>query len=141
MARSDLLSVLRPEHGFDPGIYTQVRATHFTTAPYSALYEGLCRRDSLELRFAAVSVDGKPEDRPLKPYGIETTPWFADAGLAASPTQAKQVFSPACEALNEQSPRAWFTATDAQQAAEAILLDRTIRNELRAGTLKVSVRS
>ncbi len=139
LAQSDLQSVLTPPHGFQTGMLRATRAETFTTAAYGTDYQGLCRRDSLDLRYAPTTTQGKLEDAPVKPYGVESTAWFTDAGLADAPVeqggQRGHQWTQACQDKGLDTA-AWFSAKDADEAAEAILVFRKIRSELQAGTLK-----
>ncbi len=135
-AESDLLSVLTPAHGFKKGMLRMVRGTTFTTAAHGSEYESLCRRDDLTLLYAWTTDKGGIEDRPMKPYGVETTASFADIGLADQPIEKHDVWSPACKALDQRHDVSWFTARDDRQAMEAVLLYRQARTEVRTGTLK-----
>lgn len=139
-AQSDLSSALEPSHGFNPGMLRALRGTGFTTMAYGADYQGLCRRDDLTLLYAPTTHEGRPEDRPLKPYGVTTTAWFADTGLADAPVDARQnadhVWTTGCQALDHNDDVLWFTAKDDFQAMEATLLFRKAVAGVRDGTLK-----
>ena len=136
VAKSDLLSVLQLEHDFKSGLGRRaLEGVSFVTPAFGTSFNGLCQRDSLVLRYAATTTEGKPEDRPLKPYDVNTTAWFADIGMADTPGDTHPVLTPGCEALDGKTDVDWFPAQDAWQAAEAVLLLRKVRAQLKDGQL------
>lgn len=138
VAQSDLLSVLVPPSGFPKGMLRMVRGTSFVTPAYGSEYEGLCRRDRLELRYAWTTPEGKVEDRPMKPYGVETTAWFTDVGMTDDPADADPVWAPACHALDGKADVDWFAAKDARQARDVLLVLRKVRAQLTSGQVSLS---
>ncbi len=134
VAKSDLSSLLKPETGFKTGLLAhQLKGVSFVTPAYGTDFEGLCRRDSLALSYTPTTMEGKPEDRPLKPYAVRTTAWFADIGMADAPGNTHLILTPACQALDGKADVDWFPAQDPWQAAEVVLLLRKVRAQLTAG--------
>ncbi len=136
VAKSDLSSILQLQRDFKTGLGMRgLEGVSFVTPAFGTSFDGLCQRDSLVLRYAATTTEGNPEDRPLKPYGVKTTAWFADIGMADAPGDTHLILTPGCEALDGKADVGWFPAQDPWQAAEAVLLLRKVRAQLKAGQL------
>jgi hypothetical protein len=71
--RSDLLSILLPIKRYPTGSSRQLHDAWMHTKASATEYKGLCQRDTLLLFYAPTERDSDFEDRPMRPYKIETS--------------------------------------------------------------------
>jgi hypothetical protein len=140
VARTDLLSVLKPVEGYPKGMLRRVRAVAFHTGPVGTPYAGLCRQDRLYVNYAPVEDASRPENQPLRPHSVEAQASFhflrapkADADKTATDLS---VWDQDCAGLDGRDDVRWFTARDDREAMQGTRLLLDALAAIRAGTLK-----
>jgi len=136
----DLLSVLEPVKKIDSGMLRQLRGVGFTTKAFGTEFDGLCRRDTLTLRYAATETAGKPEDAPLRPYGVEAQAWFHVVRLpreASSDARwGEGIWQAKCASVRTSEETDWFAAKDSRTAVQGALMLEAAVEAVRSGRLK-----
>jgi hypothetical protein len=135
IVRQDLLSILKPVGPIYQGRFGL--HVDLTTRAFNTEYEGLCRRDVVQLRYAAVDSAGSYPDRPMRPYGVEAIVQFAldrAPPLAWRRLEPNQVRGADCERLGDEAKAGWFEAPNIREAARAVNLLDVASTRLRAGT-------
>lgn len=135
--QEDILSILDPVHQITPGMFRRLRGVELHTQPFGTPFDGLCRRDSVWLRYAPVDTGPRPEDQPLRPYGIEATQEFHITSPLKPPRpdddDAARVFGADCGRLGDEAN--WFTAPSALDVAQAVSLAHAAIEQLKVGRL------
>lgn len=138
----DLLSVFEPVAQIDSGMVRQLRGVGLRTRAFGTEFPGVCRRDALTLRYAATDQDAKPEDRPVRPYGVETQAFFhVDHLPRLSGTgrgDGAEVWQEQCVLAGRDEGENWFAATDARTAVRGVLVLAAAVAAVRSGALKPS---
>ena len=138
--RADLLSVLQPVRKISRGNLLRLRGVRLLTHPYGTEFNGLCRRDELDLKYAPVDLAPKPAEQPLQPYGIEAAPAFHVAHLpsrvADRSNTSELIWSETCDRLEHDDDARWFRADTALHAAQGVNFLQAAVDRVKAGTLK-----
>jgi hypothetical protein len=144
----DLSSLLGPVDTGDWGHMRLLPYANVPTRPYGTAYEGLCRRELLEIDYAPTGAATAWEDRPLQPYRVELQAQFhglhAPVSVIREPgpiagvyqrTAAARASDASCNALGAGSDIGWFAAVSEEKAAEAVNLLGAALDKIKAGTL------
>jgi hypothetical protein len=124
----DLLSILRPTGKAPGGMTRMIGDVWIHTKASATDYEPLCQRDTLSLFYAPTSLVEDHEDRPVRPYKIETERTYR---FIAQPKQEhldalnrddhfRSPFDPKCKAadgsIDNNEWAGWFTAESPDRA-------------------------
>jgi hypothetical protein len=125
VVRRDLLSILSPiSRQLSSGMRLRLNGADISARPYGTRFPGLCRLDTLTLKYAPVEADRRPRDQPLQPYGFEASARYRAVSVPEQPTQGdlaeSYVWNPACDRLPGDEIADWFSATDDEEAARAL---------------------
>jgi hypothetical protein len=155
-ARDDLLSTLDPDEWIDLGNLQQLRNITLHTRSFGTDFDGVCRRDTVTLRYAGTVPDEASATRPIHPYSIEARPTFHIVHLpriekATGAPDPAHIAQPACididkgwrkraradgKGLAKWDGASWAEAKDAFHAVQAgFMLDMALA-AIRAHTLK-----
>jgi hypothetical protein len=140
--RNDLLSVFQPVGEISSGMFVRLHGVSLRTRPYGTQFTGLCRQDTLWLKYAPTDLQPKHRDQPLQPYGVEASAAFhATRVPMARPDDAQMqedVWSESCDHLSASKDAVWFGAEDAEEAARAVNILKAATDQVRAGLLKAA---
>jgi len=138
VARRDLLSILRPTGKNKRGMLRRMRGIAFFTKPYATPYKGMCREDILTLNYGATARDGRYEDAPLRPYGLQTSAWFLILSKNFKVEQRSAEFGPEpfdAKCASHSTEEAWFAADDDYIAARGYAAAVAAASRLADGSL------
>jgi len=114
-----------------------------TTQPYPTPFPGLCRKDSVVLRFAPVdSMPDKPDARtPVRAYGIDSSRSYAFLRApvnryVAGASHPEDVWHDDCTRLASNDDK-WFSAPDLQTAVDGYRAGRLAASALAAGKVRI----
>lgn len=141
VVRRDLLSVLTPiSHRLSTGMMRRLQGVLLSVRPYGTRFPGLCRQDSLELKYAPEQAGTEVGDEHLQPYGLESSAAYHAVSLP-KPAQNDYrregyIWRSDCDALAGNENAVWFGAPDETQAARGLNFLAAAAEAVRAGTLQ-----
>ena len=137
--RRDLLSILSPVKEII-AVRSVIGDVAVRTRPYGTHFAGLCRRDVLTLLYAPTSNQGRSQDWPVQPYGVEARAEFhalrVPAALPNGVERSQDAWREDCDRLPGGDDEGWFAAQDADEAVAAIAVLAAAAERLRAGQVK-----
>jgi hypothetical protein len=139
VVRGDLLSVLTPiRHRLGGGMLIRMDDVALSARPYGTEFSGLCRSDTLVLKYAPVEGRSGLRDQPLQPYGFEASASFHAVRVPAPPAddyrREDYIWSSECDHLGEDA--GWFRAKDAAEAAAGVNFLKAATDAVRTGKLE-----
>ena len=138
--RTDLLSLFQPVQKISRGMLVRLRGVQLVTHPYGTEFNGLCRRDELDLKYAPTDLASKPAAQPLQPYGFDAAPAFHIARLPSRVADRRDnselIWSETCDRLEHDDGAHWFGADTALHAAQGANFLQAAVDRVKAGTLK-----
>ncbi|MEO6214613.1 MAG: hypothetical protein ABIO86_01165 [Sphingomonas sp.] len=155
-ARDDLLSILEPTGKIGSGMWLELHDVALNTRSFGTDFEGVCRRDTLTVRYTGAAPGPPSRDKPIRPYSIEAHPTFhivhlPEIGTAMGQPDPSHIAQPACvdvdkawlkqaraegRELDEWNRATWVEAKDAFQAVQAGFMLEMALAAARAHTLK-----
>jgi hypothetical protein len=140
VVRRDLLSILTPiKHRLGGGIMIRIDDVALAgVRPYGTEFSGLCRSDTLVLKYAPVEGRSGLRDQPLQPYGFEASARFHAVRVPALPAKDYRredyIWSSECDRLGEDA--GWFQAEDAAEAATGVNFLKAAIDAVGAGKIE-----
>ncbi|MEN2792026.1 hypothetical protein ABC974_20525 [Sphingomonas oligophenolica] len=156
-AQDDLLSILEPTGKISAEMWRELHDVTLNTRSFGTDFDGVCRRDTLTLRYTGAVPGAPSRDKPVRPYSIEARPVFHIVHLPKvekdmGQPDASHIWQPACvdvdkawlkraradgRELGEWDRATWADAKDAFQVVQAGFLLEKALAAVKAGTLKL----
>lgn len=141
VVRRDLLSILSPiSRRLSSGMRVRLDGVDLSARPYGTRFAGLCRLDTLTLKYAPVEGSRRPRDQPLQPYGFEASARYHATRVPKAPTGDDRaeayVWSPECDRLAGDENTGWFSAADEEGAATGLNFFGAAIDAIRAGKIE-----